>query len=154
MAAKLTPAACRAARGILKWSVRDLGREAGISPTTVNLLEADRPYRAGTAEKIVQAFAEHDVEITNGDGTGARLRIGRSELHSRFCAIVDEVAFRRAPEAMVQAICRLIMKDARVSQDLLPGDTSREIGDLDDKRPPNTYGAGARRLLAILKAGA
>lgn len=77
MTAKLTGAACRAARAILKWSVRDLAREAGISPTTVNLLEADRPYRAATAAKIVEALARHQVEITNGEGTGARLRFGR-----------------------------------------------------------------------------
>ena len=75
---KLTGAACRAARAILKWSVRDLAASAGISPTTVNLLEADRPYRAGTADKIVAAFAARNVEITNGDGTGARLLLPRS----------------------------------------------------------------------------
>ncbi len=71
--AKLTGAACRAARAILKWSTRDLAKAASVSPATVNLLESDRPYREGTAEKIVRAFAEHDVEITNGEGTGARL---------------------------------------------------------------------------------
>lgn len=71
--AKLTSVACRAARGILKWSVRDLAQAAGVSPTTINLLEAERPYRVSTADKIVQAFLRHGVEITNGDGTGARL---------------------------------------------------------------------------------
>lgn len=76
---KLTGAACRAARGILKWTVRDLAREAGISPTTVNLLEGDRPFRSGTADKVIRAFSDHDVEITNGEGTGARLRLGHAE---------------------------------------------------------------------------
>jgi len=47
--------------------------KAGVSPTTVNLLEADRPYRNETAAKIVAAFARKGVEIINGDGTGARL---------------------------------------------------------------------------------
>ena len=74
MTAKLTPAACRAARGILKWSVRDLAREAGVSPTTIHLLEADRPCRAATEEKVIAALARNQVEITNGDGTGAKLR--------------------------------------------------------------------------------
>ena len=73
MSARLTGAACRAARAILRWSVRDLAREAGVSPTTVNLLEAERPFRAATALKIVDAFQRHRVEITNGVGTGARL---------------------------------------------------------------------------------
>jgi len=75
MTSKLTGPACRAARGLLKWTVRDLAREAGVSPTTVNLLEADRPFRQATADAIVAAFDRHNVEITNGNGTGARLRV-------------------------------------------------------------------------------
>ncbi len=76
MNAKLTPAASRAARGILRWSVRDLAREAGVSPTTVQLLESGRLYRAGTADAVVLAFNRMGVEITNGEGTGARLVAG------------------------------------------------------------------------------
>jgi hypothetical protein len=71
--AKLTPEACRAARGLLKWGVRDLGREADISFETVVSFEGGRPLRPATEEKIVAAFAAYGVEITNGDGTGARL---------------------------------------------------------------------------------
>jgi transcriptional regulator with XRE-family HTH domain len=71
--AKLTPAACRAGRALLKWSVRDLMREAGVSPNTVTALENGADVRAETAAKILAAFAAHRVEITNGDGTGARL---------------------------------------------------------------------------------
>lgn len=72
-ASTLTPEACRAARALLKWTVRDLMREAGLSPNTVTSLEAGNPVRAETAEKIIAAFERHSVEITNGDGTGARL---------------------------------------------------------------------------------
>jgi hypothetical protein len=71
--AKLTPEACRAARGLLKWGVRDLGREAEISFETVVSFEGGRSLRPATEEKIVAAFAANGVEITNGDGTGARL---------------------------------------------------------------------------------
>ncbi|HXQ14003.1 MAG TPA: helix-turn-helix transcriptional regulator [Caulobacteraceae bacterium] len=81
--ANLTAAACRAARGILKWSVRDLAREAGVSPTTVNLLEAERPYRGETAEKIVEAFEANSVEITNERGSGARLAFFTARPHQR-----------------------------------------------------------------------
>ena len=70
---KLTPEACRAARAILKWSMRDLADSADVAFSTVNLLEKGNPIRPTTAEKIVAAFAAHSVEITNGDGTGARL---------------------------------------------------------------------------------
>lgn len=73
MAAKLTPAACRAARALLNWTVRDLMREAGVSPNTVIGLEGGQTVRLETEAKIVAAFDAHGVEITNGDGTGARL---------------------------------------------------------------------------------
>ena len=74
MAAKLTAEACRAARALLGWTVRDLMREAGVSPNTVTSLERGDAVRSETEAKIVSAFEKHHVEITNGDGTGARLR--------------------------------------------------------------------------------
>lgn len=70
---KLTPEACRGGRGILKWSIRGLAEVANVTPNTVQAFENGRPIRQSTAEKIVAAFAAHHVEITNGDGTGARL---------------------------------------------------------------------------------
>ena len=70
---KLTPEATRAARGILKWSMAELAENAGVAISTVLLLEKGNPIRPSTAEKIISAFAVHNVEITNGDGTGARL---------------------------------------------------------------------------------
>ncbi len=70
---KLTPEACRAARAILKWTVRELADNAGTAFSTIHLLEKGNPIRPSTAEKILAAFAAHNVEITNGDGTGARL---------------------------------------------------------------------------------
>jgi transcriptional regulator with XRE-family HTH domain len=70
---KLTPEACRAGRALLGWGVRDLAAEAGISPATVNGIEHGRTPWPTSAEKIVAAFARHGVEITNGEGTGARL---------------------------------------------------------------------------------
>lgn len=73
MAAKLTPAACRAGRALLKWGVRDLAENAEIGSETVRQIEAGRSYRESTAAKIVETFAAHGVEITNGTGTGAKL---------------------------------------------------------------------------------
>lgn len=72
--AKLTPEACRAGRALLKWGVRDLASEAGISQATVVAYEAGRPHMSSTADAILTAFNARGVEITNGDGTGARLR--------------------------------------------------------------------------------
>ncbi len=73
MTAKLTPAANRAARGIPKWSVRKLAEEAGVAFSTVHLFEKSGTASETTETKIKGAFARHNVEITNGEGTGARL---------------------------------------------------------------------------------
>ncbi|MEM9592446.1 MAG: helix-turn-helix transcriptional regulator [Pseudomonadota bacterium] len=73
--AKLTPEANRAARAILRWSVRELADHAGIAFSTVHSFEKTGNASEATISKIVTAYAENDVEITNGDGTGARLRL-------------------------------------------------------------------------------
>ncbi|USJ27961.1 helix-turn-helix transcriptional regulator [Ensifer adhaerens] len=73
--AELTPEANRAARAILRWSVRDLAENAGIAFSTVHRFESTGTATESTKEKIKAAFAAHHVEITNGDYTGARLRL-------------------------------------------------------------------------------
>lgn len=71
---RLTPEANRAARAILKWSVRDLAEQAGVAFSTVHLFEKNGSASDATVKKIMEAYTRHDVEITNGDGTGARLK--------------------------------------------------------------------------------
>lgn len=71
--ANLTPEANRAARAILKWSVRELAAEAGVAFTTVHRFETTGIATDTTKAKLVAAYAARSVEITNGDGTGARL---------------------------------------------------------------------------------
>lgn len=72
--AKLTPEACRAARAILRWSMRDLAEQSGVALATVLRFDQGGALRPSTETQMVEAFAAHNVEITNGDGTGARLR--------------------------------------------------------------------------------
>lgn len=72
--AKLTPEGCRAARAILKWSMRELAQHSAVAWTTVNQIESGKPFRASTGERIAEAFAAHGVELLNGDSPGARLR--------------------------------------------------------------------------------
>lgn len=71
--AKLTPEANRAARAILKWSLRDLAEHAELAFSTVHLFEKNGTASEATVAKIKAAFAKNNVEITNGEGTGARL---------------------------------------------------------------------------------
>ncbi|MBA4800875.1 MULTISPECIES: helix-turn-helix transcriptional regulator [Euryhalocaulis] len=72
---KLTPEACRAARALLRWTMRDLSREANVALTTVHQFENGlrASIRRVTEEKMTNAFASKGVEIVNKNGTGARL---------------------------------------------------------------------------------
>jgi transcriptional regulator with XRE-family HTH domain len=76
-AAMVTPAQCRAARGLLDWSQQDLASQAGVGIVTVRQLEAgvNEPRRS-TLEVVRQAFERAGVEFIdeNGGGPGLRLR--------------------------------------------------------------------------------
>ena len=75
---RVTPEGCRAGRGILKWSMRDLAERSGIAWTTVNRLEAGSGARDSTASKIVAAFAAEGVDLIGDDvRTGAVLVLDR-----------------------------------------------------------------------------
>ena len=63
----------RAARGILEWSVRDLCREAGVSPNTVGRLESGSGIGPDPTARIARAFADHGVELLGDGKPGARL---------------------------------------------------------------------------------
>ena len=73
----ITPAQCRAARGLLDWSQQDLAERAAVGIVTVRQLEADahQPRRA-TLDVIKRAFETAGVEFIdeNGGGPGVRLR--------------------------------------------------------------------------------
>ncbi len=67
-----TPQALRAARGLLNWGVRDLGRAAGVAWTTVSQFENGRAMRRSTAEKLTRALKARGVElIVSDDLSGA-----------------------------------------------------------------------------------
>ena len=74
MAAKLTPPAMRAARALLGLTTQQIAPKLGVSPTTLNLVEKGEAVRASTEAKILAGLDALGVEITNGGGTGARLR--------------------------------------------------------------------------------
>lgn len=72
----LTPEACRAARALLGWGVRDLAAKVGLGFDSISAFENGRPLRAANADKIVAAFDAAGVEILNGDAPGARFKPG------------------------------------------------------------------------------
>jgi transcriptional regulator with XRE-family HTH domain len=73
----LTPAQCRAARGLIDWSQMELAERAGVGIVTIRQLEAGthEPRRA-TLDVVRRAFEAAGVEFIeeNGGGPGVRLR--------------------------------------------------------------------------------
>ena len=71
----ITPESLRAARGLLNWGVRDLGKAAGVAWTTVSQFENGRPLRKSTAEKLVKALRSKGIElIVTDDLNGAVMK--------------------------------------------------------------------------------
>lgn len=71
----MTPAQCRAARGLLKWSQEGLANAAEVGIVSVRQFENENtePRRA-TLAAIRRALEAAGVEFTNGDAPGVRLR--------------------------------------------------------------------------------
>jgi transcriptional regulator with XRE-family HTH domain len=73
----MTPAQCRAARGLLSWSQQKLAESAKVGNATIRNFEAGRsmPQRA-TLDVLQRAFEAAGVMFIaeNGGGAGVRLR--------------------------------------------------------------------------------
>ncbi|NIA71114.1 helix-turn-helix transcriptional regulator [Pelagibius litoralis] len=73
----MTPAQCRAARGLLDWTQQDLAKVSEVSLTTVRNFErgARQPIRANLAA-LRTAFEAAGIVFVeaNGGGIGVRLK--------------------------------------------------------------------------------
>lgn len=70
----ITPAASRAARGLLGWSLQDLARASGLTYESLSRFENGRAMRDANAAKIAQALEAEGIElILEEDRTGAIL---------------------------------------------------------------------------------
>ena len=71
----MTPAQCRAARGLLNWNQDDLAKAASVSSVTVRNFENERsvPQRA-TLGVMRAALESAGVEFTNGGRPGVRMK--------------------------------------------------------------------------------
>lgn len=75
---ELSPAQCRAARGLLDWSQEQLAQASGLSRSTVRDFESGRhePHR-GSVMLILRTLADQGVEpvaAAAGVGEGVRFR--------------------------------------------------------------------------------
>lgn len=147
--ARLTAPACRAARALLGWSMRDLREKAGVALATVQAIEAGGDFRASTGDRIVDTFSAHGVEVLNGDNPGARLApLDRSDLNDRLESVVEAMTTRLiTPETGVTL--RLIEGHAR-ADDQVPGQVRQMVSDLTGDPAPGSYREVAVLLLTIL----
>ena len=73
----ISDAQLRAARGLLGWNQRRLAESSGVSLSTIRRMESSEGLIRGNAAnvwKIQQAVEDADVEFTNGDTPGVRLK--------------------------------------------------------------------------------
>ena len=73
----LTDAQVRMARAALKWGVRELARNANITPATVTRIEAGHAAYGSTLGAIRKAFESAGVEFLPDDGHGAGVRLNK-----------------------------------------------------------------------------
>ena len=70
----MTGAQIKAARGLLNWTVRELGKKAGVHWNTVSAIELGKSGgRPETLGAIKKALEKAGVEFTNGKRPGMRL---------------------------------------------------------------------------------
>lgn len=74
VAINISPAACRAARAILRWSLDDLSERVGITRDSLSRFEVGvtGPMRASNQSKLIAAFADAGVEVLAPPADGAR----------------------------------------------------------------------------------
>jgi transcriptional regulator with XRE-family HTH domain len=80
MPTMLTPAQCRAARGLIDWNQQQLADAAGVGVATIRLFEAGKgEQRRATLSVIRQALEAAGVEFTNGEQPGVRVKPRRQK---------------------------------------------------------------------------
>jgi transcriptional regulator with XRE-family HTH domain len=72
---EMTPAQCRAGRGLLELTQTQLAEAAGLGlSTVVDFERSRRTVSADAAASILRALEAAGVEFTNGEQPGVRLR--------------------------------------------------------------------------------
>jgi DNA-binding XRE family transcriptional regulator len=67
----LSPALCRAARGLLDWTQSDLAERAEVSRSTVRDFEGERhDIHRATGAQLRRAFEDHSVAFVMIEGIG------------------------------------------------------------------------------------
>jgi transcriptional regulator with XRE-family HTH domain len=73
---------CRAARGMLNMTQRQLSEAAGVDEQTIRRFEKGEQHpHPTTLDKIKEAFERRGIEFTNGGSPGVRLRPENQIIH-------------------------------------------------------------------------
>ncbi len=71
----MTPAQCRAARGLLGWQQQELATQAEIAVNTIRKLEGGKTSPHKSTLKILKAtFEKAGIEFTTEGGIGVKLK--------------------------------------------------------------------------------
>jgi transcriptional regulator with XRE-family HTH domain len=70
---------CRMARAATGWGVRDLAKNAGVSPDTVARLERGEQMRPATIAVIRTAFEVEGIVFIDENGGGAGVRLKKNQ---------------------------------------------------------------------------
>jgi len=68
----MTPAQCRAARGLLNWGEDRLASAAGIKISLVRDFEGEKPVPRTTAQVLQRAFEAAGIEFSDHGAPGVR----------------------------------------------------------------------------------
>ena len=94
-AADITPAQCRAARALLRWSQKELARRSRVGEITIINFETEKTAPlAGTLLLLRQALEAAGVEFIDEDGGGDGVRFAKRR---RLKRIVAKKPSQRAP---------------------------------------------------------
>ena len=78
----MTPAQCRAARGLLDWTQVKLAEAAGLLLSTVVKFErSGRAVAAGAVPTMKRALESAGVEFISENGSGAGVRMKKGKLN-------------------------------------------------------------------------
>ncbi len=122
--AKMTPAQCRAARGLLDWTQAKLAEAAGLAVSTVVRFErSGRAGPTGAVQAMQLAFEAASVEFIaeNGGGSGVRLKKttkGVEEISQEIDALEDKISSMPAPTEPSPEAGMNIMRKAVAKNDL------------------------------------
>ncbi len=118
----MTPAQCRAARGLLDWTQVKLAEAAGVGTSIVTSFErSGRAVAAGAVHTMQRALEAAGVEFPDSEEPGVQLRKtakGVEEISQEMDALEDKISSIPAPTEPSPEAGMNIMRKAVAKNDL------------------------------------